>query len=573
MNFKEQLDNIRKGLLALDTRKKMILAGSLLIGMTAVIFFSAQFSKPVTAPLYSNLSREDLNSMSRILSENGIEFVTNSDNGSVEVRPQVTAQARMLLAEHGLPSSQESGYELFDRVNTLGLTSFMQDVTNKRAIEGELVRTIQMINGVNSARVHLVMEDKNVFRRGSNRPPSASVVLKTFGKIPSKSVSAVRHMVAAAVPGLEPTNVTIVGADGTLMISRDNGVGGTNGLVDLEKEYEQDTENKILAALGAHLGIENLRVSVTAKLNSDKRRVDETTFDPDSKVERSVQVVKEAGTTENKESSRATTIDQNIPEEETSAGSGQSSLENSERREELTNYEINQRKTSVVSDGYSVERLSIALVVNKSRLAELIGGAPQTADLEVKSAELENIVKSAVSVDEGRGDQVTVNLVEFISTEELGGASQSNAISNFVAMHLGNLLNAIGLIVASVLFAMLGIRPLISFLSNTGQPSEQTAALPGGGAGTQGELNALPADGADDAFTPIGQLTEGNPQSRPNNSGTRPTQNWEFEFGEAENQENQLKEQLGRMVSQSEKRAALVIKNWLHEDQVKGAKA
>ena len=167
MNFKQRLDQLLQSLLSLDPRKKMVLGGAIVITLAAAILASVYVGKPVTSPLYSNLSKEDLNSMSRVLSENGLQFVIVPENSSIEVETAATASARMLLAEHGLPSSQESGYELFDRVNTLGLTSFMQGVTNKRAIEGELVRTIQMINGVNSARVHLVMEEKNLFRPDS----------------------------------------------------------------------------------------------------------------------------------------------------------------------------------------------------------------------------------------------------------------------------------------------------------------------------------------------------------------------------------------------------------------------
>ena len=468
MNFKDSIEQVLQTLLALDARKKMALGGAVVVTLAAVILASVYVGKPVTSPLYTNLSKEDLNSMSRILSENGIEFVVVPESGAVEVATASTASARMLLAEHGLPSSQESGYELFDRVNTLGLTSFMQGVTNKRAIEGELVRTIQMINGVNSARVHLVMEEKNLFRRRAGAPPSASVVLKTYGKIPQRSVNAIRHMVSAAVPGLDTGNVTIVGSDGTLMTTKDDIAGSSTKLVEMEKEYERDVETKIASALGAHLGQENLRVSAAVKLNSDKRRIDETVFDPDSRVERSVQVVREAGTSENVESARPATIDQNLPEEEVAGGSGQSSLENSERREELTNYEINQKQISVVSDGYSVESLSISLLVNKERLAELLGGTPEQSDIEAKQTELEEIVRSSVSFSEERGDRLTVNLVEFMPVEASGFSEGDGALSSFFAMHMGAIFNMIGLITAAVLFALLGIRPLISFLGKDG---------------------------------------------------------------------------------------------------------
>ena len=563
MNPKDIFDRLRTNFVALDNSRKIALFLAVGITLATAIFLSAYFTKPVTSPLYSNLTREDLNSMSRILSENGMEFVIMPDNGSIEVATAKTGHARMLLAEHGLPSSQESGYELFDRVNTLGLTSFMQGVTNKRAIEGELVRTIQMINGVNSARVHLVMEEKNVFRRNRKAPPSASVVLKTYGKIASRSVNAIRHMVAAAVPGLEASNVTIVGSDGTLMTTKDDLSGGSTKLVELEKEYGQDAEEKIAAALGAYLGNENLRVSVTVKLNSDKRRVDETVFDPDSRVERSVQVVRETGKTENTETARPVTIDQNLPEEEVAGGAGQSSLENSERREELTNYEINQKKISVVSDGYNIENLSIALLVNKDRLTEILGSDAQPEAIEAKVKELEDIVRAAVSVSEERGDTLTVNLVEFMPAALGSADGESSALMEFLALHFGAFLNTIGLLGAALLFALFGIRPLIAFLgrepAQTGEKSQlidqQPIAPPGLPGTVHNPAASLPDDtgagsAAPDASSEYQQEMEND-----------------AELASAMHQESRVRRQLEQMVTQSEERAAIALKHWLQDDQ------
>ena len=563
MNFKDQLESLVQNLLALDPKKQLLIGMTLLVSLAAAIFLSYQFGKPLTAPLYSELSREDLNSMSRILSENGVEFEIASETGSIAVVVSKTAQARMLLAEHGLPSSQESGYELFDQVNTLGLTSFMQSVTNKRAIEGELVRTIQIINGVKSARVHLVMEDKKVFGRNRGAPPSASVVLKTYGKLSDNSINAIRHMVAAAVPRLETSNVTIIGADGTLMTSNNDLASGFSSLVELEREYEQDIENKIIAALGAHLGNENLRVSATVKLNNDKRRVDETVFDPDSRVERSVQVVREAGTTENKESASPATVDQNLPEEEVSGGAGQLSLENSERREELTNYEINEKKISVVSDGYLVENISVAVVVNKTRLEELIEGNPTSEQIELKSSELKAIAEAAVSMSGDRGDKMHVNLVEFMPVEGDLAEASNNPIMAFFAVHFSGILNALGLVIAAVLFAVLGIRPMLSALTNKPNTPEIEGATGVAAqieAGNSADPSLLDAPAA--AFVEGADSVTGEPLPQSANSDKA---EWEADLDLIAVREAQLKEKLGGLVSQSEQRAAKVIKNWLQE--------
>lgn len=562
MNFNERLAAIVNTLNGLDSRKKMGLAVGLLISLTAVILIGVTLNKPATHSLYKNLTREDLNSMSRVLSENGIEFVSAADEGSIEVKPQFVGKARMLLAEHGLPSSQESGYELFDRMNTIGLTSFMQDVTNKRAIEGELMRTIQMIAGVSSARVHLVLPEKNVYRRNLGGEPTAAVVLKTFGQLPGKSISAVRHMVSSAVPGLETENVTIVGADGTLLTSRDEGLlAGTSRLVDLERQFEREAAAKISAAIGAHLGGDNYRVSVTAKLNSDKKRLDETVFDPESRVERSVQVVRETGTSQNRESSQTATVEQNLPDAEPDLSSaGQSSVENNERREELTNYEINQKKISVVSDGYSVEQLSVALVVNEGRIAELLGPEATDAQREAKVAELEGIVRSAISASDERGDRVTVSMVEFMDlapAESEGGQS----VGSFLGMHAGAMINAVGLIVAALLFALLGIRPLLAFLSRQ-QAVRQESEL----------LNSPQVAGGTQASLPPGAgVAAAGPAGAAGATAARASAQAPSAIQQAVNQEAHIRDQLEGIVAQGEERAAMAIRQWLDDDGMQRA--
>ena len=556
MNLTERLLAVINTLNAMEARKKIALGAGMLVTVIAVAVVGVAINKPTTQSVYMNLSREDLNSMSRVLSENGISFVTFPDKGSVEVAPRFVAQARMLLAEHGLPSSQESGYELFDRMNTIGLTSFMQDVTNKRAIEGELVRTIQMISGVSSARVHLVLPEKNVYRRNMTGAPTASVVLKTFGTLPGKSINAIRHMVASSVPGLEIENVTLVGADGTLLASSDDGsMAGTSKLVELERRFEQEAAGKISAAIGAHLGGDNYRVSVTAKLNSDKMRTDETVFDPESRVERSVQVVRESGNTQNKESSSSTSVDANLPDAESGVATGQSSTENKDRREELTNYEINQKKISVVSDGYSVESLSIALVVNKSRISELLGADATEEQMQAKVAELETIARSAVSASQERGDNITVTMVEFMDFVP-AEARQGGGIAAFLGLHAGAMINAAGLILAAILFALLGIRPLLAFLSR------QSAARQGGdmlppGRGSAGGLPSVPGGGqVASGSLPTAMPGQAAPQMRAGNP-----------LEQSANEEAQIRDQLEAIVSQGEERAAMAIKQWLKDGQ------
>src|SRR3954470_23182818 len=150
----------------------------MMAAIAAVVFAvigigSVYLNRPAFETLYVGLDRSDVNQIGMVLGDAGISFDVGSDGTTVLVAAGTTSQARMLLAEKGLPTSANAGYELFDNVGSLGLTSFMQQVTRVRALEGEIGRSIQQINGVNAARVHIVMPDVGNFRRGEQKPTAS----------------------------------------------------------------------------------------------------------------------------------------------------------------------------------------------------------------------------------------------------------------------------------------------------------------------------------------------------------------------------------------------------------------
>ncbi len=557
MDFTKQFEALLNNFGALDMRKKIGLGLAILVIVVGIITIGSVLNRPTTAVLYSNLTKQDVNQMSRILSENNIDFHVADDNLTISVKPASVPKSRMLLAEHGLPSSSESGYELFDKVNTLGLTSFMQDVTNKRAIQGELARTVQMIAGVKSARVHLVTPNKNIYRRNGEKNSSASLIIKTYGKLPNKTIQAIRHMIAAAIPGLETGKVTIINADGTLLTSKaDDANGGTSHLIEMENDYEQEAEGKIASALSAYLGSVNFRVTVTAKLNNDKRRIDETFYDPESRIERSVQIVRESGTAENKVSSQPTTITQNLPEEPKTAGSGQSSSENKDKREETTNYEINTKKVSRISEGYQVETLSVALIVNKSRMINLLGANPDQSAFDEKANELKEIVRSSISMSGKRDDLVTVSFVEFLPDEVVGADPRATGIMSFINPHLGSIINAVGLILGALALSLLGVRPLIGFFRDAPAAVEPEKSL------------QLTRENQDLVAVGSGSGEPGVVNSPSNVPGLSNIESIGFDMDEVNSREEKLKVHLDDMVSQNEERVAMAIKQWLKADRL-----
>ncbi len=413
----EQLRLISANLSALGARRLTMLALTAALTLGALASLGWWASQPATITLYSGLQRDDVNRIGPALSQAGISYDVSADGETVLVEPSNAGRARMILAEQGLPRSTGSGYELFETMGSLGLTSFMQQVTRVRALEGEISRSIRLVDGVRAARVHIVLPDRASFAT-RDRKASASVLLQTDSRMDESRADAIRHLVAAAVPGLDNEGVTILGASGRLLASgADPTSGSLTGKFAMQRMVEAQLTTNAVRVLEPWLGAENFRVSVQADLDTDESRTEETIFDPDSRVERSVQVVKTEETNSERAAASETSVGQDIPEEADSAASdGTASRQASERREETTNYEINSKKVATVRAGYAVTGLSASIVINRERLAAL-GTEPLSDEmLKTHLADARRSVLAAIGYDEARGDVVNVEALAFADT-------------------------------------------------------------------------------------------------------------------------------------------------------------
>lgn len=465
-NIREMLERLRQLAVALGPRKlaAMGLVGALLFG--AVLFAGIYLNHPQYQTLYVGLSREDVSRMGLALGEAGIRFDVSADGTSLMVPFGKAEEARMYLAEKGLPTSANAGYEIFDHMGSLGLTSFMQQITRVRALEGEIARSIQAIRGVKAARVHLVMPERGSFR-SEDQKPTGAVVIRTDTLFGMESARSIRQLVAAAVPGLEAGEVTVVDTDGRLLASGEDGSNsGAVMAAGLEQSVEADIDSSIRRALAPYLGVGHFQDSVQVVLNTDKRETKETVFDPNSKVERSIRIVREAGASENASQSTPTTVAQNVPQPKqqasgSSAGNGQNSTEKNERREELTNYEINEKTTSTTSNGYAIQRLSVAVVLDRNQLVQALGGKADGAQVDAQIAKIRDLVATAAGVDEKRGDVVNVTAVDFMASADEAMAPASTPIADLVFGQVGTLVNAAALLGAVALVLWFGVRPLL----------------------------------------------------------------------------------------------------------------
>ncbi|WP_068082061.1 flagellar basal-body MS-ring/collar protein FliF [Polycladidibacter stylochi] len=473
MAARENAEKIYANLAELGAKRLLALAFIAIFTFTAIGFAAYMLSRPEQEVLYANLERDDVTQIGTALQSAGIPFDVSADGTVVSVSVGSTARARMLLAEKGLPRGSGAGYELFDQMGSLGLTSFMQSVTKVRALEGEVSRTIQSMHGIKAARVHLVLPEKATFR-AEKQKPTASVLIRTDGTNEGVMAQSIRYLVAAAVPGLTAESVTVLDTEGKLLATGEDPQSASTGRkAMLEDNISSRVQASIRQALTPYLGMSNFEVSVAASVNTDNQRVSETTYDPDSRVERSFKVVKENESSQNSSLENPTTVEQNLPEEDVSASNGERSTEQNERREELTNYEISSKTVETVFDDYKVERLSIAVLVNRDRLVdEVKKGLPPVAegeeqpeiDIAPKITEIKQIIAMASGLKEARGDEITVTAVNFLNPTGELAAIPERTLTEVLTRNMGSIVNALSILVVSLLIIWFGLRPAVAFL-------------------------------------------------------------------------------------------------------------
>jgi flagellar M-ring protein FliF len=387
----------------------------------------------------------------------------------------------MILAEKGLPRSGAVGNELFDKLGSLGLTSFMQDVTRLRALEGELARTIQMMRPVKAARVHIVLSDEGSFRR-ERQPSSASVVIRTDGGDDRTTGEAIRHLVASAVPGMKIDDVTVLNVDGRLLASGSDSMDKSpDNLLALEHEVSQEIRESVTRTLTPYLSARNFQISVAARLNADRTQTNETIYNPDQRVERSVRVTKEQQSSQNAAGSQAAGVEANLPKQNGTGTEQKQSNDQTQKREELTNYEVSSRSVQTTSAGFLVQNLSVALLVNRAALTASLGDKPSPEAVASQIKEIEQLVASAAGLDKQRGDVVKISVVDFVDSSRDLEPAPGPSLIEIVARQTGSIVNAAAVVLVVGMLVWFGVRPGLKMLlappAVAGAASAENAAL------------------------------------------------------------------------------------------------
>ena len=459
---------------------RLAAAAGMTIGLIVFfVFLATRLSTSQLALLYDDLNPEDSTRIVRQLESMDIPYELAANKRQVRVPSDQVARLRLALAEKGLPQDGTIGYEVFDRDQTLGTSSFIQNINHVRALEGELARTIATIQSVRAARVHLVLPRREVFSR-KRMNASASIVLKMRGsaRLDRGQVEGIRHLVATAVPGLKPEYISIIDDRGTLLAR--GGDVGENGLAAMNAEeqrvaFEGRLNRAIEELLEPSLGIGNVRTEVNADMDFDRVVTNEEIFDPESQVARSMQTVSEANQNHDSDSGTVS-VGQNLPNPPApnTAGGSQSA---SNRTEESTNFEISKTIRKHIREGGNVRRLSVAVLVNdhvKTNSAGEISYEPRSAD---ELANIERLVKSAVGFNQKRGDTVQIVNMRFAEVPGMVGGVDEPQFLGFSTADLRRIVEVLILAVVGVLIILLVVRPLIAKIFETAPGQMRPAAL------------------------------------------------------------------------------------------------
>jgi flagellar M-ring protein FliF len=459
------------------------------------------------ALLYADLDLRDSGQIVERLNRAHIPNQVRDGGAQIFVPADQVATSRVLLARDSLPSGGSVGYEIFDRGDGFASNQFQQRMSQLRALEGELGRTIRSINGVRGARVHLVLPTREPFAR-ERQEAQASVMLTTgnAARLDQESIQAIVNLVAAAVPGLRAQNIAITDNHGNLLATvRDQGQSAAlQNTETLRRNLETRLARAVEQMLERSLGPGRARAEVTADMDFERVNESQERFDPDGQVARSTQAV--TSNSKSTEAPQNVSVQNNLPNAD-AGNNAAGSQEN--RQEETTNYEIGKTVRTIVREQAQIRRLSIAVMVDDAEERGPEGAPVWKSRTPEELQRIDRLVKGAVGFDQRRGDQIEVINLRFAPPETVADTPQASILGvPFERPDIMSLARTlvIGLIAVAVLLAVL--RPMALRLSSAGAlangaegllASPQAGNRPAlaGGVGEAGDSQRLLEGGSD----------------------------------------------------------------------------
>src|ERR1700726_2246657 len=438
-----------------------------MIAVTAALisffgFVIMRVTTPQMTTLFTDLSTEDSSGIIKDLERQAIPFELRNDGAVIMVPKDKVTRLRMKLAETGLPKGGGVGYEIFDKSDALGTTSFVQNINHLRALEGELARTIRAIDRIQAARVHLVLPERPLFSRETPEP-SASIVVRVHGALEPQQIKAIRHLVASAVSGLKPQRVSIVDEAGQLLADgAGTGNDADNAVADdpvagLEKRMR----NQVEAIVSSVVGAGRARVELSADFDYNKITETSDHFDPEGRVLRSSQTREESSATA--ENSGQVTVNNELPGNQ-GQGVAPTARDQSKKTEETNNYEISRTTKTEVTEVGRVNRISVAVLVDGSYSKNEKGEMVYQERSKDQLDRIATLVRSAIGFDQKRGDQIEVVNLRFAEAPSVAPVVEPTGLLGMLQFTKDDVMYVIELgvmMLLSLVVLFMVIRPLV----------------------------------------------------------------------------------------------------------------
>lgn len=454
--------------------------GAVGLGMLALfsLLVLSRGSGPM-ALLYGDLNLSEAAQMTEQLGAQHIAYHVGADGHAIYVAAGEVPRARLLLAAKGLPTNGSVGYEIFDHLNGLTTSQFVETIDETRALEGELERTIGAIEGVRAVRVNLVLPNRAPFAQEES-PAQASILLTMQGAavLDHEGVQAILNLVAAAVPGLKPEHIAIVDSRGELLAHAGQpvaDVGRAQSAEAVREAVAMRLSHAVETMLDQSLGPGAVRAEATVAMNFDQIHQTLEQYDPNGQVARSEQSIDTTNT--NSKGPATVTVQNKLPGAAAAAGPANGSTE--KRHEETTNYEISRTVRTLVHNEPDISRISIAVLVDWKKVAGAGGKPDWQPRTAAELAAISALVKSAIGFDAKRGDVVEVASMRFAGDQQ----AEPERASPWFGVRLGRadvmqLAQTLLFGIIAVLALLLVLKPMVLRLSAAGAALPATAALP-----------------------------------------------------------------------------------------------
>jgi flagellar M-ring protein FliF len=437
----------------------MVAVTAALIGFFAFVIM--RVTTPQMTTLFSDLSTEDSSGIIKELEREAIPFELRNDGAVIMVPKDKVTRLRMKLAEGGLPKGGGVGYEIFDKSDALGTTSFVQNINHLRALEGELARTIRAIDRIQAARVHLVLPERPLFSREAPEP-SASIVLRVRGTLEPQQIRAIRHLVASAVSGLKPQRVSIVDEAGQLLADGSSDDSADNSIGDERRAgFEKRMRNEVEAIVSSVVGAGRARVQLSADFDFNRITQTSDKFDPEGRVLRSSQTREESSATA--ENNGQVTVNNELPGNQPKDAAA-APRDQSKKSEETNNYEISHTTKTEVTEAGRVNRISVAVLVDGSYVKNEKGEMVYQERPKEQLDRIATLVRSAIGFDQKRGDQVEVVNLKFADAPMVTPIAEPTGLLGMLQFTKDDVMYGIELAVMmlmSLVVLFMVIRPLV----------------------------------------------------------------------------------------------------------------